>query len=219
MATSIGIFLLLIVAVDGWSDSDTTSADVLPGPTTDLVAGGNSYYVCGTCHGAKGQGNAFVNAPKLVGLSAWYLERQLKNFRQGLRGTDADDTPGIQMASMALMLADDAAINNVVAYLISLPETDSTPTVSGDPGRGKDIFSTCKSCHGPNGEGTKALKAPRLSGADDWYLVRQLNNYKRGIRGSHPQDLYGKQMALQAGVLRDEQDIKDVVAYINTLQQ
>jgi hypothetical protein len=37
------------------------------------------------------------------------------------------------------------------------------------------------------------------------------------VRGSHPQDLYGKQMNLVAGVLRKEQAIKDLVAYINTL--
>ena len=83
--------------------------------------------------------------------------------------------------------------------------------------RGEDIFVTCESCHGDEGQGIWALNAPRLNGVNDWYLVRQLNNYKQGIRGSHPQDLYGKQMTLMAGVLRDDQAIKDLVAYINTL--
>ena len=80
------------------------------------------------------------------------------------------------------------------------------------------MFNTCKSCHGSNGEGIWALNAPRLNGIDDWYLVRQIENYKQGIRGSHPRDLYGKQMTLLTGMLRSEQDINDVVAYINTLQ-
>ncbi len=61
------------------------------------------------------------------------------------------------------------------------------------------------------------MNAPRLKGVNDWYIVRQLNNYKQGIRGSHPQDLYGKQMTLMAGVLRSDQAINDLVAYINTL--
>ena len=61
------------------------------------------------------------------------------------------------------------------------------------------------------------MNAPRLSGGNDWYLARQLENYKNGIRGSHPSDLYGKQMKLITGVFRDDQAIKDVVAYINTL--
>ena len=61
------------------------------------------------------------------------------------------------------------------------------------------------------------MNAPRLSGMNDWYVARQLKNYKQGIRGSHPQDLYGKQMTLMAGVLRNDQAINDLVAYINTL--
>ena len=61
------------------------------------------------------------------------------------------------------------------------------------------------------------MDAPRLSGTNDWYLMRQLTNYKQGIRGSHPSDLYGKQMNLITGMLRSDQAVKDVVAYINTL--
>jgi len=62
------------------------------------------------------------------------------------------------------------------------------------------------------------LNAPRLNGVNDWYLVRQIENYKQGVRGTHPKDLYGKQMTLLSSMLRDEEDINDVVAYINTLQ-
>jgi cytochrome c oxidase subunit 2 len=51
----------------------------------------------------------------------------------------------------------------------------------------------------------------------DWYLARQLQNFKDGIRGAHPTDYYGYQMGLMANVLQDEQAIKDLVAYINTL--
>ena len=52
---------------------------------------------------------------------------------------------------------------------------------------------------------------------NDWYIVRQLDNYRQGIRGVHPQDLYGKQMGFMARIVRDEQDINDLVAYINSL--
>ena len=62
-----------------------------------------------------------------------------------------------------------------------------------------------------------SMNAPRLSGVEDWYLTRQLENYKSGVRGSHTQDLYGKQMKLMTIMLRDDQAINDVVAYINTL--
>jgi cytochrome c oxidase subunit 2 len=49
----------------------------------------------------------------------------------------------------------------------------------------------------------------------DWYMARQLKNLRDGIRGSHPQDIYGGQMALIAGMLSDDAEIGDVLAYIN----
>jgi cytochrome c oxidase subunit 2 len=200
-----------------WLKNYPTFAETLQNPNADLAAGQNLYAVCSACHGSQGEGNASLNAPSLAGQEQWYLKQQVKNFQQGLRGSDAGDTYGTQMAPMALTLADDAAINNVVAYIASLPDLDSTPTITGDADRGKDLFATCKSCHGAQGQGIWALNAPRLNGVNDWYLIRQLQNYKKGIRGSHPSDLPGKQMTLLTGMLRDEQDMKDVVAYINTL--
>jgi cytochrome c oxidase subunit 2 len=202
---------------EAWLAGYPSFADVLNSPEADLAAGQTHYAVCGACHGANGEGNVAFNAPKIAGQEAWYLERQLNNFRHGLRGSDSNDTYGAQMAPMAATLADDSAIKNVVAYIVSLPDSDSPPTVSGDVTRGGEIFVTCKSCHGSSGQGIWALNAPRLKGANDWYMVRQLENYKQGIRGSHPQDLYGKQMSLLTIMLRDEEAINDVVAYINTL--
>ena len=204
-------------AFDDWLDSYPTFAEVLERPTPDAVAGQVLYPVCSACHGARGEGNELLNAPGLAGQQSWYLKRQLKNFQLGLRGSDASDTFGAQMAPMAATLIDDAAIDNVVAYITSLEETDSPSTISGNVARGEEIFITCKSCHGAEGQGIWSLNAPRLSGMNDWYVARQLKNYKQGIRGSHPQDLYGKQMTLMAGVLRDDQAINDLVAYINTL--
>ena len=62
------------------------------------------------------------------------------------------------------------------------------------------------------------MNAPRAAGMDDWYLVSQLQNFKDGIRGGHPQDRYGEQMAFMARTLVGDSAIDDVVAYINTLQ-
>jgi cytochrome c oxidase subunit 2 len=202
---------------DDWLDSYPTFAEVLAHPAPDAVAGQALYPVCGACHGAQGEGNEMLNAPKLAGQHGWYLKRQLKNYQLGLRGTNASDTFGAQMAPMAAILVDDAAIDSVVVYITTLEETDSPSTISGDAVRGEEIFITCKSCHGAKGQGIWALNAPRLNGANDWYIVRQLKNYKQGIRGAHPQDLYGKQMALMTVVLRNDQAINDLVAYINTL--
>ena len=62
------------------------------------------------------------------------------------------------------------------------------------------------------------MNAPGLKGMSDWYMVTQLKNFKQGIRGSHPLDMYGAQMALVAPMLVDDQAVNDIVAYINTLQ-
>jgi len=204
-------------AFKDWLDSKPTFADVLHGPQPSIATGQAQFAVCGACHGSQGEGNQMLSAPRLAGQSGWYLKRQLKNFKHGLRGTDSGDSYGAQMAPMAATLADDTAIENVVAYIGTFPVTDAPATVTGDAERGAEIFITCKSCHGPEGMGIWSMNAPRLSGQDDWYLERQLNNYKKGIRGAHPADLYGKQMNLMSGVLRSDQAIRDVVAYINSL--
>ena len=61
------------------------------------------------------------------------------------------------------------------------------------------------------------MNAPRMAGMTDWYLARQIENFKEGIRGAHPTDFYGFQMSLMAKTLHDEQAVNDLVAYINTL--
>jgi cytochrome c oxidase subunit 2 len=205
-------------AFEDWLDRYPTFAEVLARSAPDIEAGKASYAVCSACHGAAGEGNLALNAPNLTGLQAWYLERQILNFKHGLRGGDSNDAFGAQMAPMAATLPDEAAVRNVAAYIDSLPDADSPATVTGDVANGKDIFTTCSSCHGQDGQGIWSQNAPGLNGSNDWYLARQLENYRQGIRGSHPQDLYGKQMNLITGMLRDEQAVKDVVAYINTLR-
>ena len=51
------------------------------------AAGQAAYAVCAACHGANGEGNPALNAPKLSGQHAWYLKRELQNFKNGARGT------------------------------------------------------------------------------------------------------------------------------------
>lgn len=86
----------------------------------DPAKGQTLYAVCGSCHGVNGEGNQSLNAPALAGQEAWYVERQLKNFKTGIRGSDPKDTYGMQMAPMAATLADDQAIADVAAYIESL---------------------------------------------------------------------------------------------------
>jgi len=75
---------------------------------------------CSRCHGPDGRGIQAMNAPRLKGMSDWYLVTQLKNFRQGIRGAHELDTYGPQMALIAEMLRDDQVTNDLVAYIGSL---------------------------------------------------------------------------------------------------
>jgi cytochrome c oxidase subunit 2 len=84
----------------------------------DPYKGENLYRVCAACHGENAEGNADTRAPRLAGQFEWYLAQQLRNFRAGLRGTDPDDTNGTVMKPMAVMLADDQAVDDVVAYIM-----------------------------------------------------------------------------------------------------
>ena len=205
-------------AFQSWLSSHPTYAQTVARAAGNVAAGKQLYAACGACHGPQGEGNPALHAPKLAGQGGWYLKRQLKYFKQGARGAHAEDVYGKTMAPMAAMLADDAAIDNVVAYIVTLPDSAAPTTVSGDPRKGKRRYVTCGACHGPSGAGVQAMNAPGLKGMSDWYLVTQLKNFKQGIRGAHPQDMYGSQMVSMASILADDQAINDIVAYINTLE-
>lgn len=200
-----------------WLASQPTFAEARS-QRADPVAGAAAYALCASCHGAQGEGNAAMHAPRLAGQEAWYLQRQLEHFKQGLRGAHAEDTWGKTMAPMAATLVDGAAIRNVVAHIRSLPVVDTAPTLTGTAARAERLYvSTCSACHGAEGRGRRSVNAPGLAGLDDWYLVTQLQNFRQGIRGRHPQDQYGLQMGLMAGTLADDEAIVDMVAYINEL--
>jgi cytochrome c553 len=86
----------------------------------DAKHGKQLYTACGSCHGAKAEGNAALQAPALAARSDWYLVTQLRNFRDGLRGADERDTYGAQMRAVVAALPDEKAINDVVAYINTL---------------------------------------------------------------------------------------------------
>ncbi len=82
--------------------------------------------------------------------------------------------------------------------------------------RGAEVFDLCSGCHGDQAEGSEDLGAPKLAGQHGWYLSRQLNNFRAEIRGAHDDDEYGSIMQPMVADLED-QEIKDVVVYIGTL--
>jgi cytochrome c oxidase subunit II len=200
-----------------WLAQQPTYAEEVAVKPGDPALGAASFAVCAACHGPQGQGQVALNAPKLAGQSPWYLKHQLENFRAGIRGAHPDDTYGKQMMPMAATLVDDAAIDNVVAYIGTLPDEPAPKTIEGDVEAGRKHYAVCAYCHGAGGQGLRATNAPRTAGMSDWYLERQIHNFKQGIRGSHPRDYYGFQMEMMANSVVDDQTVDDIIAYINTL--
>ena len=211
------------IIVDERADYDAWIAKQQTFAESQIVVAGNAdigaaqYAVCGACHGQQGEGSLAMNAPKLAGQSSWYLQRQIKAYQNGLRGVHEDDIYGKQMAPMAATLFDDASIANVIAYIQSFPDTPAPHTIDGDADHGQRLYRVCSYCHGKDGMGKQALNAPRTAGMTDWYMARQIQNFKDGVRGTHKQDFYGMQMGFMGAIVQDEQAINDLMAYINTL--
>lgn len=202
---------------DAWVAGWPTYADTLARQPGNAQVGAAQYAVCAACHGQQGEGLQALNAPKIAGQEAWYIRRQIANYKAGLRGVHEQDIFGRQMAPMAAILTDDTAINNVIAHIATFPDNPASETVTGDIARGAKTYAVCAYCHGAEAQGVEAFNAPRMAGMTDWYLASQLKNFKSGIRGDHPQDFPGMQMGFMGRILKDDQTINDVVAYINTL--
>jgi cbb3-type cytochrome c oxidase subunit III len=187
--------------------------------TAAIDAGKALYQSCIACHGAKAEGNPTLNAPALAGQLAGYLQRQLQHFKQGRRG--AEDAIAQPMQSMAAALENEQAVEQVAQYLASLtPATADQAAVQGDPRRGNNLYQgNCGACHGGKGEGNSQLQAPNLAILDAAYIQRQMQHFQQGLRGAAPNDRWGKQMAMMANTLPDQQALLDVIAYLQQLRQ
>jgi cytochrome c553 len=173
---------------------------------------------CTVCHGSAGNGNPVLSAPAIAGVPAWYLKAQLTAYRSGIRGTHPDDEYGHLMAAVAKGLSDEQ-VDEVVAWAAALAAGDTLSRMSGDADRGRMLYGACTACHGEDGAGNQALAAPALAGRNDWYLARQLADYRDGLRGSHPDDPWGAAMQAVAATLTGDDDITDVSTYLASLDR
>jgi cytochrome c553 len=82
---------------------------------------------------------------------------------------------------------------------------------------GAAAYAVCASCHGAAAEGNAELRAPRLNHLDPTYLAAQLDKFRRGIRGGEGATPEAAQMVGMAGTLADEQAVRDVAAYVASL--
>ena len=84
---------------------------------------GQDYYVniCSACHAGNALGNDALGAPALAGVNDWYLKSSYQSYLDGSRGTHPDDFYGAQMARLAPSLAKADDIDDVTAFIATLP--------------------------------------------------------------------------------------------------
>ena len=210
----------MLVSCDDTSNDPASNATA--GTLAASLSGSSSAVIwqvqCAGCHGAAGEGNKALGAPALTQLSADYIVRHLNHFVSGVRGAAAGDNAGKRMALSVANLSEADIPNLAQLVTTELPPAAPTATLRGDAARGEDYYiNICSACHGGNAQGNDALGAPALAGVNDWYLKSSYENYLDGLRGTHPDDFYGAQMARLAPALANSDDMNDVIAFITTL--
>jgi cytochrome c553 len=128
-------------------------------------------YTCLGCHGVDGYKNAYPNysVPELEGQHSEYLSAALHGYREG-------DRAHITMHSQASTLSDQD-IADIVSYFAGKPLTPDAKPVGTVP----QAAQVCTSCHGQDGVGITP-QYPSLAGQHPDYIVRALEEYKKGGR-------------------------------------
>lgn len=187
-------------------------------PPVGMRRGAELFETCQPCHGSGGRGNPDISAPAIAGLPQWYIEAQLQSFQAGWRGKHADDLAGLRMRPMAMTLNREGDIASVAQYVASLEAPFPASTLHGNAGAGAAQYEqVCLACHGPDGRGNELLRSPPIVQLHDWYLVEELQNFRAGARGAHPDDTWGATMRANALAMSD-QAMRDVIAYVQTLR-
>jgi cytochrome c553 len=189
-------------------------------PAVCGAAGGSALYAaCAPCHGEQGQGDARNGVPNIAGLDAAYIERQLGGFGHGWRGAGGRDPKVVAMRSAVRSLATTDDRHAVAVHVAGLPAKAVTTLPStlanADRKAGRNYFNgICSACHGGSAQGNATLGAPRLAGADPAYLLRQLQDFRSGARGSAADDRQGGQMRRVALRVPDEATLQGIVAFL-----
>lgn len=164
------------------------SDDALRGRT--IAAGGGPGGVgaaCMTCHGPQGGGEIASGFPRLAGLEAAYLAKQLNDYANGTR-------PNEIMTPIALQLSDADRIAVARHYAELTPHLSAVETLgaidAGKAQRGGALYAqgsqslgvqACVNCHGPGGKGMN-VTYPAIAGQPAAYTQAQLSAWKAGVR-------------------------------------
>ena len=91
---------------------------------------------------------------------------------------------------------------------------------AADAAAGQPLYAVCAACHGPAGAGNQAMNAPKLTGLEPWYFVRQMELFQAGARGGAPGDMQGMQMAAMSKgpQISSTEALESLAAYVGTFE-
>ena len=198
-------------------------------PVVDLELGEEINETCAGCHGEYGQGSIDGEYPRLAGLTAEYIARQLRNFKQRERinipmlpYTNERELPEEDLVSIAAYLASiqlptklppiNEAEFDALKRLQAGKKVINIATWPGDVEAGRKFYKKeCASCHGKDGYGDDNKHIPQLAGQYSLYLLKQVENIRKAERFHDEAD--------DAEIFREYSDdeIAAMLAYLATL--
>ena len=92
-----------------------------------------------------------------------------------------------------------------------------TPASAETSASGEELFQFCSNCHAPDGGGDLRFLAPAIAGMEPWYVEAQLDKFRSGLRGKHPDDVGGMRMRPMSLWLPKDDDVAEVARYIASL--
>jgi cytochrome c553 len=177
--------------------------------------GGDPWDRCAECHGLDGAGN-HIKFPRLAGQKPDYIVKQLYDFRNGRRTND-----GGQMQKTATEVKENDYARVAQWFAKQTPPWPKL-TLDFEPDlararrlslTGADGMDACLSCHSAAALGLldRAIVAPRIAGQRDFYIAKQLVEYRAGQRSKNDTD---QTMTRIARRLSDA-DIKSLAIFLS----
>lgn len=187
--------------------------------------------LCAGCHGEYAEGGKEGKYPRLAGMPASFIDRQMHLFRDRKR-------PNISMLEYVdeRQFPDDE-IADIAAYISQIKLKSKLPPINegddfdsfarlqeakkvlniarypGDVEKGKKLYNReCRSCHGRDGMGDTEKSVPMLAGQYTSYLQRQVQKYLKGLRIHDVDDPEDKLLAEFS-----PQELEDIFAYLSVL--
>jgi cytochrome c553 len=180
---------------------------------------------CAACHGKNGEGGSEGTYPRLAGLRARYIAKQLRAFKSKERINIPMYPYAIERDLPEPDVLDVARLLSKIELPTEMPELDESasalqrlraadsvfnvPRAPGDVARGAELYQAkCRKCHGKQAWGRGS--SPQLAGQHTAYVRRQIELYQKGKR-----TVADERMQKVIDTL-DGKDIQDLLAYFST---